>query len=45
MSNGCGGSITPAVFTVDLDASRPIVRPVDGGARRGRCPRPGFPIR
>lgn len=30
MSNGCGGSLTPAAFSVDLDAPRPLVRPVAG---------------
>ncbi|MFD3483994.1 helix-turn-helix domain-containing protein [Streptomyces sp. NPDC058665] len=43
MSNGCGGSITPAVFSVDLDASRPIVRPVDGGSEEGPLPAPRLP--
>lgn len=43
MSNGCGGSITPAKFTVDLDASRPIVRPVDGGDEEGPLPPPKLP--
>ncbi|MFI6083402.1 helix-turn-helix domain-containing protein [Streptomyces sp. NPDC051217] len=43
MSNGCGGAITPAVFTVDLDASRPIVRPVDGASEEGPLPAPKLP--
>jgi transcriptional regulator with XRE-family HTH domain len=30
MSNGCGGALTPAAFTVDLDAERPVARPQDG---------------
>lgn len=30
MSNGCGGSLTPAAFRVDLDAARPVARPQDG---------------
>lgn len=30
MSNGCGGALTPAAFTVNLDAARPVARPQDG---------------
>ncbi|MDT0345491.1 helix-turn-helix domain-containing protein [Streptomyces litchfieldiae] len=30
MSPGCGGALTPAAFTVDLDAERPLARPKDG---------------
>ncbi len=30
MSPGCGGSLTPARFTVDLDADRPLAEPADG---------------
>ncbi|TDC13199.1 hypothetical protein E1265_28405 [Streptomyces sp. 8K308] len=30
MSAGCGGALTPAAFTVDLDADRPVARPRDG---------------
>ncbi|MFG3496967.1 helix-turn-helix domain-containing protein [Streptomyces sp. NPDC047928] len=30
MDNGCGGMLTPAAYTVDLDAARPLARPVDG---------------
>lgn len=30
MDNGCGGALTPRHYTIDLDASRPLVRPVDG---------------
>ncbi|GGJ74785.1 hypothetical protein GCM10011583_02810 [Streptomyces camponoticapitis] len=43
MSNGCGGAVTPAVFAVDLDASRPIVRPVDGANEEGPLPAPRLP--
>ncbi|WP_405823103.1 helix-turn-helix transcriptional regulator [Streptomyces sp. NBC_00838] len=43
MSSGCGGSITPAVFTVDLDKSRPVVHPVDGGSEQGPLPAPKLP--
>ncbi|GAA2393807.1 helix-turn-helix transcriptional regulator [Streptomyces glaucosporus] len=30
MSEGCGGSLTPAALSVDLDAPRPLARPMDG---------------
>lgn len=30
MDNGCGGALTPAVYAVDLDISRPLARPQDG---------------
>ncbi|MGW1439759.1 helix-turn-helix domain-containing protein [Streptomyces griseus] len=30
MSSGCGGSLTPRMFDVDLDAPRPTARPVAG---------------
>ncbi|ROQ32486.1 helix-turn-helix protein [Streptomyces sp. PanSC19] len=30
MDEGCGGAVTPRMFTVDLDAPRPLARPVDG---------------
>ncbi|MGK5533554.1 helix-turn-helix domain-containing protein [Streptomyces sp. URMC 129] len=30
MSPGCGGALTPAAFTVDLDADRPVARPREG---------------
>ncbi|GAA2438462.1 helix-turn-helix domain-containing protein [Streptomyces macrosporus] len=30
MNNGCGGSLSPAAFSVDLDAPRPLVKPMDG---------------
>ncbi len=30
MSSGCGGSLTPRVFDVDLDAPRPVARSVAG---------------
>ena len=38
MSQGCGGGLTPAVFAVNLDAPRPLARPVAGNdAGNGRC--------
>ncbi|GGU87259.1 hypothetical protein GCM10010275_23980 [Streptomyces litmocidini] len=30
MDEGCGGAVTPRHFAVDLDAPRPLARPVDG---------------
>ncbi|MGW5776190.1 helix-turn-helix domain-containing protein [Streptomyces sp. NPDC003863] len=30
MDKGCGGAVTPRRFAVDLDAPRPLARPVDG---------------
>ncbi|WP_426363989.1 helix-turn-helix domain-containing protein [Streptomyces sp. E-08] len=30
MDEGCGGAVTPRQFAVDLDAPRPLARPVDG---------------
>ncbi|WP_435969946.1 helix-turn-helix domain-containing protein [Streptomyces sp. Qhu_M48] len=47
MGNGCGGALTPRHFAVDLDASRPRARPVDGydasGAEGRTIPAVSFP--
>lgn len=40
MSQGCGGGLTPAAFSVNLDAPRPLVRPVAGTAPGPVPPRP-----
>ncbi|MFD3544958.1 helix-turn-helix domain-containing protein [Streptomyces sp. NPDC058655] len=45
MSPGCGGSLTPAVHAVNLDAPRPVARPVDGGDSEGVIRAPAFPMR
>ncbi|MFF8262837.1 helix-turn-helix domain-containing protein [Streptomyces virginiae] len=45
MSQGCGGGLTPAVFAVDLDAPRPLARPVAGNDAGNRLPAPAFPMR
>ncbi|MEE1929799.1 helix-turn-helix domain-containing protein [Streptomyces sp. TRM 70351] len=49
MDHGCGGALTPAHFAVDLDAGRPLTRPVDGydaGGETGRVlPAERFPFR
>ncbi|MFF5917674.1 helix-turn-helix domain-containing protein [Streptomyces flavochromogenes] len=47
MDNGCGGAVTPRHYAVDLDASRPLARPVDGydasGSEGRRIPAVPFP--
>ncbi|MFF9056542.1 helix-turn-helix domain-containing protein [Streptomyces erythrochromogenes] len=45
MSQGCGGGLTPAVFAVNLDAPRPLARPVAGNDAGNRLPAPSFPMR
>ncbi|MFE2126452.1 helix-turn-helix domain-containing protein [Streptomyces amritsarensis] len=45
MSQGCGGGITPALFAVNLDAPRPLARPVAGNDFGNRVPAPSFPMR
>lgn len=45
MSQGCGGSLTPATFKVDLDAPRPLARPVAGNDAGSALPAPAFPQR
>lgn len=45
MSPGCGGALTPAVYAVNLDAPRPVARPVDGGDSEGTIRAPAFPMR
>ncbi|MFE5806136.1 helix-turn-helix domain-containing protein [Streptomyces sp. NPDC056491] len=45
MSQGCGGGLTPAVFAVNLDAPRPLARPVAGNDGGNRLPAPAFPLR
>ncbi|MCX4693952.1 helix-turn-helix transcriptional regulator [Streptomyces sp. NBC_01408] len=45
MSQGCGGAITPAGFAVNLDASRPLARPVAGNDAGAAVPAPSFPLR
>ncbi|MFE7513353.1 XRE family transcriptional regulator, partial [Streptomyces sp. NPDC057540] len=47
MDEGCGGAVTPRRFAVDLDASRPLARPVagyDASGEEGRTiPAVSFP--
>ncbi|MFG2338354.1 helix-turn-helix domain-containing protein [Streptomyces yangpuensis] len=45
MSQGCGGGLTPAAFAVNLDAPRPLARPVAGSDAGSRQPAPAFPMR
>lgn len=45
MSSGCGGAETPAEYTVDLDARRPLARPDDGADEQRTLPALRFPVR
>lgn len=45
MSQGCGGGITPAAFTVNLDAPRPQARPVAGNDQGQKIEAPAFPLK
>ncbi|MEU9414234.1 helix-turn-helix transcriptional regulator [Streptomyces sp. NPDC048272] len=45
MSQGCGGGLTPATFAVNLDAPRPLARPVAGNDAGEAIPAPAFPMR
>ncbi|WP_164873570.1 helix-turn-helix domain-containing protein [Streptomyces sp. S063] len=45
MSSGCGGSLTPRMFDVDLDASRPVARPVAGNDSGDPIEAVAFPYR
>ncbi|MCX5378980.1 transcriptional regulator [Streptomyces sp. NBC_00091] len=45
MSQGCGGGLTPAGFAVNLDAPRPLARPVAGNDSGVRVPAPALPLR
>ncbi|WP_455361075.1 helix-turn-helix domain-containing protein [Streptomyces sp. SYSU K21746] len=45
MSQGCGGILTPATFAVNLDAPRPLARPVAGFDGEKELPAVTFPFR
>ncbi|MFF2523045.1 transcriptional regulator [Streptomyces liangshanensis] len=45
MSPGCGGSITPRLFDVDLDSSRPIARSKAGNDAGEPIPAVSFPYK
>ncbi|MFD6890808.1 helix-turn-helix domain-containing protein [Streptomyces sp. NPDC059957] len=45
MSQGCGGGLTPAGFAVNLDAPRPLARPVAGNNEGEVIAAPAFPLR
>ncbi|MFP1624367.1 helix-turn-helix domain-containing protein [Streptomyces sp. 5K101] len=42
-SSGCGGALTPRLFDVDLDAERPVARPVPGNDSGEPIPAVSFP--
>ncbi|MEU4096807.1 helix-turn-helix domain-containing protein [Streptomyces sp. NPDC026673] len=43
MDNGCGGALTPAEYTVDLDVKRPVPHPRDGFDSVNTLPVPRLP--
>ncbi|MEU3654334.1 helix-turn-helix transcriptional regulator [Streptomyces sp. NPDC032161] len=45
MGEGCGSGITPQTFDVDLDDSRPVLRPVAGEKAGKPVPPKDFPFR
>ncbi|MFJ9319681.1 helix-turn-helix domain-containing protein [Streptomyces globisporus] len=45
MSSGCGGSLTPRMFDVDLDAARPVARSVAGNDTGEPIEAVAFPYR
>ncbi|MET9484494.1 helix-turn-helix domain-containing protein [Streptomyces sp. NPDC006638] len=45
MSPGCGGSLTPRLFDIDLDASRPLARSQAGNDAGEPIPAVSFPYR
>ncbi|WP_162688738.1 MULTISPECIES: helix-turn-helix transcriptional regulator [unclassified Streptomyces] len=45
MSQGCGGALTPAGFEVNLDAPRPLARPVAGNDAGEAVAAPALPLR
>ncbi|WP_251982611.1 transcriptional regulator [Streptomyces violaceusniger] len=45
MDNGCGGSLTPRAFSVNLDAARPLAHPTEGNDAGKPIPAVSFPYR
>ncbi|MFE5160329.1 helix-turn-helix domain-containing protein [Streptomyces sp. NPDC056697] len=45
MDNGCGGSLTPRAFSVNLDAARPLARPTEGNDAGKPIPAVRLPYR
>ncbi|MFI1106100.1 helix-turn-helix domain-containing protein [Streptomyces melanogenes] len=45
MGSGCGGSITPGFFDIDLDASQPRAKPVGGTQGEAKVPATDFPYK
>ncbi|MEV7415039.1 helix-turn-helix domain-containing protein [Streptomyces sp. NPDC089919] len=45
MSMGCGGALTPAAYAVNLDAPRPLARPLPGNDAGEPLPAPALPLK
>ncbi|MEO3764969.1 helix-turn-helix transcriptional regulator [Streptomyces sp. B5E4] len=45
MSSGCGGEVTQAAYTVDLDKPRPVLKPKQGGDSTQKWDPPALPFR
>jgi len=45
MSSGCGGEVTEAAYSVDLDMPRPVLKPRQGGDSTGKWDPPALPYR
>ncbi|WBB60220.1 helix-turn-helix transcriptional regulator [Streptomyces sp. WMMC500] len=45
MSDGCGGEVTKAAYTVDLDTPRPVLKPMQGGDSTQTWDPPALPYR
>ncbi|MGA6152706.1 helix-turn-helix domain-containing protein [Stenotrophomonas sp. NPDC087984] len=45
MDNGCGGSLTPRAFSVNLDAARPLAHPTEGNDAGKPIPAVRLPYR
>ena len=45
MASGCGGGLTPASFTVNLDADRPLAHPTPGSQGDTVIPAVDFPFK
>lgn len=45
MGSGCGGSVTPGFFDIDLDADRPRAKPVGGTQGEMKVPATDFPYK
>ncbi|MEU4352457.1 helix-turn-helix transcriptional regulator [Streptomyces sp. NPDC023838] len=45
MGSGCGGSVTPGFFDIDLDAAQPRTKPVGGAQGEVKVPAKDFPYK